>query len=45
MQVQSGGGCNPASGGEAKAWHYEFDALGRQTRTIAPVNTAVVALT
>ncbi len=29
---------------EDQAWHYNFDKLGRQIRTIAPVNTAVTPL-
>ncbi len=39
------GGCDPAVAGEVQAWHYEFDALGRQTKTIPPDNTAAVDLT
>ncbi|HET9851991.1 MAG TPA: RHS repeat-associated core domain-containing protein [Candidatus Limnocylindrales bacterium] len=43
--VQAAGSCDPSSGSEVKAWHYEYDDLGRQTRTIPPVNQYVTALT
>src|SRR5262249_41904885 len=39
------GSCTVTTTSEAKAWHYEFDDLGRQTKTIPPVNTAITALT
>jgi RHS repeat-associated protein len=39
------GGCDPSSSSEVQAWHYGVDAMGRQTTTIPPVNTAAVALT
>lgn len=39
------GGCDPASGSEVQAWHYGFDALGRQTTTVPPDNTAAADLT
>jgi RHS repeat-associated protein len=45
VQVQSAGGCDPADTGEAQAWHYGFDAMGRQTKTIAPDNATVTDLT
>jgi RHS repeat-associated protein len=43
VQVQGTGGCDVTSGTEPKAWHYAFDALGRQTKTIPPVNTTAAA--
>lgn len=39
------GGCTPSDINEAQAWRYEFDKLGRQTKTIPPDNTAVTDLT
>jgi RHS repeat-associated protein len=42
-QVQVGG-CDPTSGTNVQAWHYTFDALGRQTKTVPPVNTTATAL-
>src|SRR6185369_17287370 len=39
------GGCDETDVNEVQAWHYEFDAVGRQTKTIPPVNTAITALT
>jgi RHS repeat-associated protein len=39
------GDCTPSDSNEAQAWHYAFDAMGRQILTIPPVNTTAVALT
>jgi RHS repeat-associated protein len=39
------GGCDPSNSGEDQAWRYAFDALGRQTKTIPPDNTAITDLT
>jgi RHS repeat-associated protein len=39
------GSCDPTNAGNVQAWHYVFDALGRQTKTIPPVNQSVAALT
>jgi RHS repeat-associated protein len=38
------GGCDPADPAEPQAWRYVYDALGRQTKQIPPVNTTAVAL-
>jgi RHS repeat-associated protein len=37
------GGCDPADANETQAWHYAFDDLGRQTKTIPPVNVTATA--
>ena len=37
--------CDPTSSSNSQAWHYVFDAMGRQTKTIPPVNTSLTALT
>jgi RHS repeat-associated protein len=39
------GGCTPSDVNEAQAWRYVFDDLGRQIKTIPPVNTTAVVLT
>jgi RHS repeat-associated protein len=36
--------CTVTDPANTYAWHYEFDKLGRQTRTIAPVNQTAVPL-
>ena len=38
------GGCDPADPAEPQAWRYVYDALGRQTKQIAPVNSTAKAL-
>jgi hypothetical protein len=38
------GGCDSADPAEAQAWRYAYDALGRQTKQIPPVNVTAVAL-
>jgi RHS repeat-associated protein len=38
-------GCDPTSGTDTHAWHYAFDAMGRQTTTTPPVNQTNTALT
>jgi RHS repeat-associated protein len=44
VQVKASG-CDPANAANTQAWHYEFDALGRQTKSIPPVNTTATAQT
>ena len=43
VQVKAGG-CDPTSASNAQAWHYVFDDLGRQVKTIRPVNSIATAL-
>jgi YD repeat-containing protein len=45
VQVASVGSCAPGTTTEPKAWHYAFDAMGRQTKTIPPDNSAITDLT